>query len=194
MAGTNVLHRVLKEERRPLLALAIALVVNLAIYGLAVRPMSHRVDAADARAAAAEQARRAAASEFSSIRAVADGKQQAEGELQTFYEKVLPGTLSAAQRATYLSLAQLARDTNLRLSRRVVDAEHERRESLDRLAINIALEGDYQDVRQFIYRLETGPSFVVIDHLTLEQGPTTGDVLRLSLELSTYYRANADGD
>lgn len=194
MASTDVLHRVLREERRPLVALAIALAVNLALYGFAVRPMATRVAAADARAAAAEQARREAAREFSSVRAVAEGKEQAEQELRTFYEQVLPGTLSAAQRATYVSLAQLARDTNLRLSRRVAAAGHERGGSLDRLEIDIALEGDYQDVRQFIYRLETGPSFVVVDNLTLEQGMTEGDVLRLSLKLSTYYRAEADGD
>ena len=55
MAATSVLHRVLREERRSVLALAVALLVNLALYGLAVYPMSKRVAAADARAAAAEQ-------------------------------------------------------------------------------------------------------------------------------------------
>ncbi len=194
MANPTVLHRVMREERRPLVALAIALVVNLALYGLAVRPMSARVAAADARALAAEQTRREAAREFASVRAVADGTQQAERELQTFYQEILPADLSAAQRATYVSLAQLARDSNLRLTRRVAAAAHERGKSLDRLAIDIALEGDYQDVRQFIYRLETGPSFVIIQNLTLEQGLTAGDALRLSLQLSTYYRAEADGD
>lgn len=193
MARTNLLQRVLAEERRPLIALAIALGVNLALYALAVRPMATRVAEADVRAATAEQARREAAREFSSVRAVAEGTQEAEGELRTFYEQVLPGDLSAAQRATYVSLAQLARDTNLRLSRRVAAATHERGGALDRLDIDIALEGDYEDVRQFIHRLETGPSFVVIDNLTLEQGLAAGDVLRLSLELSTFYRAEADG-
>ena len=81
MANPTVLHRVMREERRPLVALAIALVVNLALYGLAVRPMSARVAAADARALAAEQTRREAAREFASVRAVADGTQQAEREL-----------------------------------------------------------------------------------------------------------------
>jgi len=194
MAGASLLHRVLTEERRPIVALAIALVVNLALYGLAVRPMSNRVAAADARAAAAEQSRRAAAAEFSAARAVAEGKQQAEKELTLFYEQVLPANLAAAQRATYVSLAQPARDTNLLLARRVASAEHARGASLDRLAIDIALEGDYQDVRQFIYRLETGPSFLVIDNLTLEQGATSGDALRLSLQLSTYYRAGPDAE
>ncbi len=194
MAGTSVLQRVLKEERRPLIALAVALVMNLALYGAAVRPLSRRVAAADARAAAADQSRRTAAAEFSGVRAVAQGTQQAEAELKSFYEQVLPDSLSAAQRATYVSLAQLARDTNLRLSRRVAAADHVRGASLDRLGIDIALEGDYQDIRQFIHRLETGPSFVVIDNLTLAQGATEGDALQLSIELSTYYRADPDGD
>ncbi|MBP1634291.1 MAG: hypothetical protein H6Q10_865 [Acidobacteria bacterium] len=190
-----MLQRVLREQRRPLLVLAIALAVNLALYGLVVRPMSRRVAAADARAASAEQSRRAAAAEFAAARELAAGKAQAEVELTTFYEKVLPGDLSAAQRATYVSLARLARDAGLHLARRVARTEHVRGASLDRLEISIVLEGDYQDIRQFIHRVETAPSFVVIDDLAIEQGATAGNAgLRLSLKLSTYYRAEAHGD
>ena len=53
MADTGLLNRVLREERRPIVALAVAFALNLALYGLAVRPMSQRVTDADARAAAA---------------------------------------------------------------------------------------------------------------------------------------------
>jgi Tfp pilus assembly protein PilO len=109
-----------------------------------------------------------------------------------FYEQVLPTSLSNAQRATYVSLAQLARESNLRLSNRVASAEPAVRASLDRLAISIALEGNYQDIRHFIHRLETGAPFLVIDDLRLDGG-TSGETLRLSLTLSTYYRAARDG-
>jgi len=192
MAATGLLNRVLREERRPIVALAVAFALNLALYGLAVRPMSQRVTDADARAAAAEQSRRAAAAEFSSVRAVAAGKDQAERELKVFYEQVLPASLSDAQRATYVSLAQLARETNLRLSNRLASAEPAARASLDRLAISIALEGDYQDIRQFIYRVETGAPFLVIYDLRLDGG-ASGETLRLSLNLSTYYQAAGNG-
>jgi Tfp pilus assembly protein PilO len=189
-----VLQRALREHRRPLLALAIALVANLGLYGFVVYPMSKRVAEADARAAAADGSRRAAAAEFAAARRLADGKAQAEAELKTFYEEVLPDDLSAAQRATYVSLAQLARETNLRLARRQARPHQVLGAALDRLQISIALEGDYQDIRQFIHRLETAPSFVVIDDLGIEQAAMTDDTLRLSLELSTYYRAEAHGD
>ncbi|HSK09698.1 MAG TPA: GspMb/PilO family protein [Vicinamibacterales bacterium] len=188
-----MLQRALREQRTVVIALALALVANLALYGLVVYPLSGRVAAADVRAAAAEQSRRAATAEFAAARAVATGKEQAEAELKTFYDEILPDSLSAAQRATYVRLAQLARDADIRMTRRLASAEAGRRGSLDRLEIAIALEGDYQDLRRFIYQLETAPSFLVIDRLALEEGAVEGDTLRLSLTVSTYYRATAHG-
>jgi len=188
-----VLRRVLKEERKPLLVLLVALAVNAVVYGAFVYPLSGRVAAADARAAAAEGVRASAASELASANAVASGKEQAEVELQTFYTEILPSNLSAAQQATYLTLARLARDSNLRLTRRTARPEESRQGSLDRFEIGIVLEGDYPEVRRFIHDLESAPQFMVIDELTIEQGRSTGAELTLTLAISTYYRTTSNG-
>jgi hypothetical protein len=174
--------------------LAIALLANVGAYAGLVYPLRTRVAAADTHAAQAERARQAAQREFDSVRAVSAGKEQAETELRTFYEKVLPANLSAANRATYVSVAQLARDCNLRYVRRgagTVEASAKRQ--LDQWRIGIVLEGDYTNVRQFIHRLENAPYFVVIDELSIEQGRTAGEALVLSLTLSTYYRTSHGG-
>jgi len=189
-----VLRRVLLEQRKPVTLLAIVLLANVGVYAGLVYPLRARVEAADSRAARAEDGRRAAQREFSAVRAVSVGKEQAEAELRTFYEKVLPADLSAANRATYVSVAQLARECNLRYVRRgagTVEARQERQ--LDQWRIGIVLEGDYADVRQFIHRIENAPYFVVIDELSIEQGRTSGDALVLSLSLSTYYRTSHGG-
>jgi len=53
------------------------------------------------------------------------------------------------------------------------------------------LGGDYGDIRDFVHEIESAPEFVVIDNISLaEQGDGSG-TLRLSIELSTYFRNTA---
>jgi hypothetical protein len=52
----------------------------------------------------------------------------------------------------------------------------------------MALEGNYDDVRRFIYDVETGTDFFVIDGVTLSQGGEAGAALQLTMNLSTYYK------
>jgi hypothetical protein len=50
------------------------------------------------------------------------------------------------------------------------------------------LAGSYMDVRNFIHEIESSPEFVVIDSVGLTQGSQNDDPLRLTLQLSTYFR------
>lgn len=187
-----MLRRVLFEQRRFLTLLAIALAANVVVYAALVYPLANRVADASERSAAAESERRSATRELAAARAVATGKDRAEAELETFYEQVLPADASSANRSTYLTLAQLARKTNLRITRRQA-APHERRDSrLEQLAIQLSLEGSYEDIRRFIYELESAPAFVVIDEMAIARAAAEGEGLVLSLSLSTYYRASDD--
>ncbi len=54
--------------------------------------------------------------------------------------------------------------------------------------MNYSLTGDWDDIRQMIYEIETGPDFVVIDNMRLVEGAETNAPLSLTLDLSTYYR------
>ena len=56
----------------------------------------------------------------------------------------------------------------------------------------MVLQGDYGNLRQFIFELETAPEFVIIDGVTLTQADTSKP-LTLTLDLSTYYRLGAHG-
>ena len=49
------------------------------------------------------------------------------------------------------------------------------------------LSGSYDDVRVFIYELETAPEFVVIDNISLGERGGQGP-LQFDVELSTYFR------
>ena len=189
----KLLQRILREKRSALVPLVVALLVNIAVYALVVRPLGVRSATAADRAQAAAASLIAAAADRDAARALVAGKTLAEQELATFYDKVLPPDLSAARRLTYAALPALARRANVRYDASRTTIEPVKNQRLGRLRISMVLEGDYDSVRQFIYELETTPAFVIIDDVTLAQNDP-GKPLALSLELSAYFRTALNGD
>ncbi len=175
------------------LTLVVALVGNIAIYALVVRPRGVRSAGAADRAAAAAGAVRAAEMELATARALVEGKRRADEELNAFYQRVLPVDLSAARRMTYAGLPALARKTNVRYEQRRSSVEEPNDEArLGRLAIRMVLQGDYGNLRNFIFQLESAPEFVIIDDVTLTES-STNDPETLTIDLSTYFRVRPNG-
>ena len=172
--------------------LAVALVANVLLYALVVYPLAGSVADDRGRATKAEQTRRLAQRDFNAAKGLAAGSEKAAEDLQAFYDKVLPANVSAAHRATYLTVAQMARKANLRLTRRGAQEEKGKEKRLDRFTWDVVLQGNYEDIRRFLYELETSTAFVVIDSVSLGQGREAGSPLEVNLRLSTYYRAQAD--
>jgi Tfp pilus assembly protein PilO len=183
----TLLRRVAAEKRTTLIVLALAVVANAGAYLFVVRPLATRSAGATDRAAAAAAAAKAAESELAIARELVAGKARADEELAAFYQKILPTDLTAARRMTYASLPALARKTNVDYATRRFDpVDPERNERLARLTIRMILEGEYENLRQFIHQLETAPEFIIIDDVTLSE--SSGDTaLTLRINLSTYY-------
>ncbi len=185
--GMGLVRRVLAEHRRIVIPLSVALVANVLAYALIVYPLSQRVANVTQRDLAAEQALAQATAEHGQASGTLTGKARASTELTTFYSEVLPRDLSGARRLTYLRLAQLARESNLRFESGTYTPTDERGSTLTRLKIVLGLAGTYADIRTFIHALESSPEFVVIDNVELAEGAEGGN-LAVTLELSTYYR------
>ena len=191
----TLLTRILSEKRAVIAPLGLALAINAGVWALVVRPLAVKSRSAAERAAAAGSGLAAAERDRAAARTLIAGKTQAEDELSTFYNQVLPANLSAARRLTYATLPSLARSAGVTWDERRTEIElagtKDRR--LGRLRIRMVLEGDYDNLRRFIYELEDSASFVIIDDVTLAQNDVSKPLL-LTLELSTYYRLEANGD
>lgn len=187
------LRRILDEKRRVLIPVLGALALNIAAYAAIVYPLGVRVRNAEARAQAAGQALQAAEREDAIVRSVAQGRARTEAALQAFYKDVLPGSFARARQSTYLRLSQLAEEHNLEQAQRSHDRVQDKDSALARLRISTSLQGDYEDIRRFIYAVESGTDFIVIDSIALRQGAEAGSPLILDLGLSTYYREGSDG-
>jgi len=189
----TLLGRIVQEKRGVLLPLAVGLVINLIAYVAVVRPLAARSAGAADRAATASTALRAAERELTAARDLVEGKARADQELNAFYQKVLPTDLTAARRMTYSSLPALARRTNVHYAtRRFETPDPEKNSRLGQLLIRMVLQGQYGDLRKFIYELERAPEFVIIDDVTLTEGAENED-LTLRIDLSTYYGLGPHG-
>ncbi|HEX4346471.1 MAG TPA: GspMb/PilO family protein [Vicinamibacterales bacterium] len=200
---TPLLKRVALEKRAILLPLAVALVANIVAYAFIVRPLALRSTGSAERAATAQAARRDAEREEGRARALVTGKAKADEELKSFYEKVLPADLPTARRMTFAPLEALARKTNVKFLSQSFAPEERSKDARDqqtgappsdlsRLAIKVTLQGDYRNVRAFIYQLETAPEFVIIDSVNLTEAQA-GEAESVSLELSTYFKQAGNG-
>jgi Tfp pilus assembly protein PilO len=183
------LKRAFDENRRLVIPVAAGLAVNLLLSVGVVYPMRARMHGAEQRAQAATEALAAAQQEDVSARGLVQGKTRTNTALQTFYQNVLPSNPSTARNITYLRLQQLAEKHQLRTRHREFEPpEINPKGAVRRVRSTMSIEGSYDDVRRFIYDVETGNDFVVIDGVTLSQSGDMGGTLQLLINLSTYYK------
>ena len=188
-----LIRRVVSEKRVLVGLVAIGLIADAALYGLAVYPWTVRVESADSRAAMAAENLEAAGQRLESARLAADGKQRAEAELRAFQQEILPLDLAGARALTLARLAALADDHDLLMERRASAPDHEEGSPLARLQVSMQLSGNYRDIRRFIHAIETAPEFLIIEEIVLSRGDETESGEVLDLSLSTYY-SHADNE
>ena len=187
MAGSVALSRVLREYRTALVPLAVVLGINIIALVAVVLPLSQRVDAAEQRAEATERQRADAEADFKRAEALRAAKSRATQDLDTFYREVLPQNVGAARRILQLKLRQQAAAHGVEYHGGGSTEEELRDSRLLRLTMSMRLGGSYDNIRAFIYELETSPEFVVIEQLSLSEAMRSSG-LEVSLDVSTYYR------
>ena len=180
--------RVVADHRRWLVPVGIVLAINVIVLLAVVLPLRQAVQSGSARADASAQALREAMADLNEAEATRDGQTQASADLVRFYAEVLPSDFATARRMTGLKLQQLARAHDVDFQGGAATTETLRDSTVERMHVNYALTGDWDDIRQMIYEIETGPDFLVIDNVQLAEGAEANAPLSLALELSTYYR------
>ena len=187
--GADVpVSRVLADHRRWLIPAAIVLAINVVVLVAVVLPLRSTVQSGSSRADVSAVALREAVADLKEAEATRDGQTQASADLVRFYAEVLPADISAARRVTHVKFTKLAMSHDVMFQSGATTSEELRDSSLERLRVNYSLTGDWDDIRQLIYELETGPDFIVIDNVQLAEGAQANAPLSLTLELSTYYR------
>lgn len=187
-------HRIFEEKRRLIYPVLAGLILNIALYLAVIYPLSMKVaaneQAAQGSAAAAQAARR----EYEAARNTVSGKAAADAELKKFYGEVLPPDVSAAQRVTYLKIHQLAQKSNVTYERASNEVSHDPDSTLGKLSTTVTLSGQYHAIRNFIHQLETAPEFLILETVALSQAAEKSSALAVTVKVSIYYQAGANGN
>jgi Tfp pilus assembly protein PilO len=183
--------QIVGDYRRVLAPLVIAALANVGLFVLAVYPLTLKVAASERREAAAQATLREARRDSGVVHGLLQRTEQADKDLARFYDDVLPRDVGGARRLTYARLASLAQEHSLKIVRRTYALDDTRRGRLDRLEIVMDVNGVYDDIRDFLYALETSPEFVVIENVDIAEGSKTGSGLNASFHLATYFRSGA---
>jgi Tfp pilus assembly protein PilO len=186
-------RRVLHEKRKLIWPIAIALILNVALFAIVVYPLSKKVAGGEQAAEASALALQAARRDFDAAKATIAGKAQADAELQKFYGEVLPPDVSGARRITFLRIEQLAAQCDLRLERETTNPDGMRDSQLVKFIYRAALSGEYRNIRRFIHSLEIAPEFLVLENVQLSQDEQDNKALNVTVQIATYYRAGANG-
>lgn len=186
--------RILADRRLLVGALTLLAVANLLGLLLVVGPLRARVQGLAQRATTASLASSAAARELEDARRTSAGSVQATTDLARFYAQILPANQAAARQMTFVRLAQLARESDLSYDHRAFQQdEAEKDGALTRATLTMSVYGTYRNLRQFLYRLETGPDFIVVRELGVVQSDDPNEPLEAALTLSTYFKADDGG-
>ena len=188
------IRRIATEHRRAVWLIAAGLILNAALFVLVVLPLSRKVRGGEQQAQATMVELLGARRDYNAARATVTGKGQADAELKKFYGNVLPPSRSAARRVLYLSIDQLARNSNLEVVNYRFPEDRERRSDLAKLTITMSLAGEYANIRRFIHQLETASEFRVLESVALAQASEEERGLNVTATVSTYYRSGSDGD
>ncbi len=183
-------RRILSEKRRLIAPLVIAGIASALLFAVVLFPLGRQVANAEQQAQEQRQQVHRARQDNQAAKALVQGKQLADASLQKFYQEVLPANSSDARRLTYVKLSQLARAAKVRLESGTNSYSHEKGSHLAKVTTTYTLSGDYRDVRQFIYSLETAPEFMVLENITLSSNQQeTRGALAVKLDVATYFRS-----
>ena len=177
----------LRAHLTPVLAgLAGLLVINLALLLLVTQPRltaAHNADETTAELAAAVERE---VKRVDGLESKVKEMQESRAVLDRFFSEDLATKrerLVAVQREIY----DIARTFQVQAAQLKFNHEPVAGTNLVQLTVNIPLSGGYNNLRQFINKVEHSELFLIIQSIQLQEGDRGGAMLNLSVRLATYF-------
>ena len=186
-------RRVLIEKKFSIVSVVAVLAIDVVLQLFVLYPWTVRSQTYERERLDVIEKQEAVRRESEAIHKMVQAKTDAEAELDRFYRDVLPQGLAGARVESFSRLTSLAALHGLTMERRSSSPMVVERSPLRRLDISMLLQGEYHDLRRFIYALEVGKEFLVIEEIVLRRDETVRDGEVLDLGLSTYYLSEGAG-
>ena len=174
----------LRQARKRLTAAAIVLaVLDVTAVGFLLSPLGRSRNVRELEYADARRELQTKIRDAVPLRGMDKKLDVARQQIADFYRERFPAQYSAISS----ELGKVASQTGVRVSQISYDPKPADVASLQEVAINANLDGDYLQVVKFINALERDKMFFMVDSLTLAQ--EQGGIVKLQLKLETYLRS-----
>ena len=187
MTALPLWRRVLLEKRVAICFVAAVLAIDVALQLFVLYPWAIKNQTYELERLAVMDEQATVTRERQAIDEMVQARTEAEAELDRFYRDVLPEGLAGARLESFARLTALAASHDLTMERRSSSPRGVENSLLRKLDISMLLQGEYRDLRRFIYDLEVGNEFLVIEEIVLRRNENVSDGEVLDLGLSTYY-------
>ena len=183
----KLVRRVFTEKRAWVASVMGLFLANLVIYGFVVYPGASRLAVAKDRALGAEDLLGEARENVEAATRQTEEWMESDRQLKRFYEEVLPQNLREAQTSLSSLFDRVADRAGLVVESRIITADPERDSELGRLSTTMVLSGRYEDIRRFLFEVETSGDFILIEEVFVAKVDQAGQSLVLNLSASTYF-------
>jgi Tfp pilus assembly protein PilO len=182
-------RRVFTERRGVVLPVVVALLAMIGVLVLGVLPLKRAVVSAQENALEERANLANARKEDMQAKAARTGKERADTELAKFYAEILPTSYGGAIDILDHWLGDAAEEVQLRFRSGQWDTEDVRDSSLTKVTGKVTLTGDYNNIRKFLYNLETATEFVIVESVELSQSNVNqaNSALEVAMSVATYY-------
>jgi Tfp pilus assembly protein PilO len=178
------LHR---DGRRLALAFAVLLAVNLLFWYFGVRPVRAEIAALEASKATAEMSETQSAERLAWLRDVRDRTVDRQEKIRRFYDRI--STKDQRSVKFQRALAAVGDDFRVRPDNMAMNFGDLEQEGIEVMSATFPLSGGYENLRQFLARLESLDQFLIVREIALQGGREGGTRLRLNVALETYFNA-----
>ena len=181
-------RRVMAERKGLVWPLLIGLAVNIGVLALGVFPLQASVAGDENRAMAVKMQLGEAQRMQRLANDTRASQVRADQDLKQFYSELLPGSNAEARDLLYGQLRIIALGNALKFASSTTQSEPVENSLLRRMDSTVSLNGDYANIRRFLYDLETAEEFYIVNSVKL--GPSSrrdSGALEVLLGLSTYF-------
>ena len=177
-----------KDLRTVLMMGAFLVLANAAAYGLFIRP---RIIAFHDLETSGDKFKKDLSEAEKTVKTLTDYHDKlkaTQDNIEEFYDKIL-GTKQEKLISVQQEVVEIG--SNYRINPDVVSLETKDIEDngLEQFSIRVPVEGDYADLRNFIAKLESSKSFIIIEGISLTGTKEGGLTLQMQIQLTTYFNA-----
>jgi Tfp pilus assembly protein PilO len=174
-------------RRRLVPAALLLLGLNLLVFLAFTLPRSWRLRSVESRAGSlrAEVERERAAS--AALRRQVETAAGNARDLERFYRELVQPR-EASLLPILEEIEEMAHGPGLQAGRRAYTREPVKGAPITRVAINVPLEGSYDQLVKFLESVERGKRFLTVDRIAISQSRSEGGAARLQVELSAFFR------